>query len=47
MPTLVVKGPNPNQLHNYYDEFIFELKYPGINPDILMYAGAVIYDNIV
>lgn len=44
LPALTIKGVNALETHNYYDEFIYELVYPGINPDVLMYAGAVIYD---
>jgi hypothetical protein len=44
LPSLNISGVDETQLFNYYDEFIYKLEYPGINPDLLMYAGAVIYD---
>ncbi|CAD8210006.1 unnamed protein product [Paramecium octaurelia] len=47
LPALTIQGADPLELHNYYDEFIFKLTYPGIDPDVLMYAGAVIYDQVV
>ncbi|CAD8121951.1 unnamed protein product [Paramecium sonneborni] len=47
LPALSIQGVDPLEVHNYYDEFIFKLTYPGINPDVLMYAGAVIYDQVV
>lgn len=47
LPILTVIGPDTNKLHNYYDEILFQLQYPGINPDFLMYAGAIIYDSVV
>ncbi|CAD8190791.1 unnamed protein product [Paramecium octaurelia] len=47
LPALTVLGVNALETHNYYDEFIYQLVYPGINPDVLMYAGAVIYDQVV
>ncbi|CAD8190779.1 unnamed protein product [Paramecium octaurelia] len=47
LPSLIVYGSTQDQLYNYYDELIFTVQYPGVNPDLLMYAGAVIYDQYV
>ncbi|CAD8121927.1 unnamed protein product [Paramecium sonneborni] len=47
LPALTILGVDGLEVHNYYDEFIYKLIYPGINPDVLMYAGAVIYDQVV
>ncbi|CAD8121931.1 unnamed protein product [Paramecium sonneborni] len=44
LPILTIYGGNSEQLYNYYDELIFTIYYPGVNPDLLMYAGAIIYD---
>ncbi|CAD8072273.1 unnamed protein product [Paramecium primaurelia] len=47
LPSLIVYGADSEQLYNYYNELIFTVQYPGVNPDLLMYAGAVIYDQYV
>ena len=47
LPILKVSGPATTEIFNYYDEIIYKMDYTGVNPDLLYYAGTLIYNYTV